>query len=441
MDAANPSHALALVLVDELARGGVTDAVLAPGSRSTALAMALNDEPRIRLHVEIDERSADFLALGIARASLRPAPVVVTSGSAVANLHPAVVEADTGAVPLLLLTADRPPELRHTGANQAIEQVGLFARAPRWQVDLGVPEDRADSNAFWRSSICRALAACIGDGQAPAGPVHVNLPFREPTVPVTDDGRSRAAGPFGAPLDGRADRGPWVRTTVAPRRLEDEELRGLAGRLLATERGLIVAGATPPLASTADAAGAVHDLARATGWPVLAEPTSGLRTDASTVIAHAPLLAGHPDLARELTPDLVPGSDGRGCPGTWPACWAPRCRSCSSVPTAPGTTRTAPWVSASWPTCTPPSPPWRSTSVCRRTRTTPTAGVTSTAGPVRRSTASSSVTGSLRSRGSPVTSSRGCPRTPPWWWPPRCRSVTWTASPGHDRMCASSRSE
>ncbi len=305
MDAANPSHALALVLVDELARGGVTDAVLAPGSRSTALAMALHDEPRIRLHVEIDERSAAFLALGIARASLRPAPVVVTSGSAVANLHPAVVEADTGAVPLLLLTADRPPELRHTGANQAIEQVGLFARAPRWQVDLGVPEDRADSNAFWRSSICRALAACIGDGQAPAGPVHVNLPFREPTVPVTDDGRSRVAGRFGAGLDGRADRGPWVRTTVARRRLEDEELRGLAGRLLATERGLIVAGATTPLAGTADAAGAVHDLARATGWPVLAEPTSGLRTDASTVIAHAPLLAGHPDLARELTPDLV----------------------------------------------------------------------------------------------------------------------------------------
>jgi 2-succinyl-5-enolpyruvyl-6-hydroxy-3-cyclohexene-1-carboxylate synthase len=168
-----------------------------------------------------------------------------------------------------------------------------------------VAEDRADSNAFWRSSVCRAVAASVGDGQAPAGPVHVNLPFHEPTVPVTDDGRSRAAGPVAAALDGRADRGPWVRTTVAPRRLEDEELRGLAGRLLATERGLIVAGATTPLARTAEAAGAVHDLARATGWPVLAEPTSGLRTDPSTVIAHAPLLAGHPELTRALTPDLV----------------------------------------------------------------------------------------------------------------------------------------
>lgn len=305
MDAANPAHALALVLVDELARCGVTDAVLAPGSRSTALAMALHDDPRLRLHVEIDERSAGFLALGLARATHRPVPVVVTSGSAVANLHPAVVEADTGRVPLLLLTADRPPELRHTGANQAIDQFGLFGRAPRWQVDLGVPEDRDGSNALWRSSVCRAVAASLGDGLAPAGPVQVNLPFREPTVPLTDDGRSRAAGPFAAGLQGRSDRGPWVRTTVAPRRLEDEELRGLAGRLLATERGLLVAGAATPLDGTAAAAEVVHELARATGWPVLAEPTSGVRTDPWTVVAHAPLLLGHPDLARELTPDLV----------------------------------------------------------------------------------------------------------------------------------------
>lgn len=305
MHAANPAHALALVLVDELARGGVTDAVLAPGSRSTALALALHEEPRVRLHVEIDERAAGFLALGLARATGRPAPVVVTSGSAVANLHPAVIEADTGLVPLVLLTADRPPELRQTGANQAIDQAGLFGPAVRWQADLGVPEDRADSNALWRASVCRALAASVGDGQAPAGPVHLNLPFREPTVPLVDDGRSRAPGPFTSVLAGRADRGPWTRTTVAPRRLEDEELRGLAGRLLATERGLIVAGAATPLAGTAAAATVAHELARATGWPVLAEPTSGLRTDPGTVVAHAPLLAGHPALARELTPDLV----------------------------------------------------------------------------------------------------------------------------------------
>ena len=305
MDATNPSHALALVLVDELARGGISDAVLAPGSRSTALAMAFHDDPRIRLHVEIDERSAAFLALGIARATGRPAPVVVTSGSAVANLHPAVIEADTGHVPLLLLTADRPPELRHTGANQAIDQVGIFGRSTRWQVDLGVPEDREGANALWRSSTCRAIAAALGDGQAPAGPVQVDLPFREPTVPLTDDGRSAVAGPYAAALEGRPGQAPWARTTLAPRRMEDEELRGLAGRLLATERGLVVVGATTPMSGVARAAGAIHDLARATGWPVLAEPSSGVRTDPCTVLTHASLLLSHPQVARWGTPDLV----------------------------------------------------------------------------------------------------------------------------------------
>lgn len=305
MDAANPSHALALVLVDELARGGVTDAVLAPGSRSTALAMAFHDDPRIRLHVEIDERSAAFLALGIARVTGRPAPVVVTSGSAVANLHPAVVESDTGHVPLLLLTADRPPELRHTGANQAIEQAGLFARSTRWQVDLGVPEDREGANALWRSSACRAIAAALGDGQAPAGPVQVDLPFREPTVPLVDDGRSTVPGPYAASLEGRPGQAPWSRTTLAPRRMEDEELRGLVGRLLATERGLLVVGATTPMSGVTGAAGAIHDLARATGWPVFAEPSSGVRTDPATVLTHAPLLLSHPHVARWGTPDLV----------------------------------------------------------------------------------------------------------------------------------------
>lgn len=305
MDAANPSHALAVVLVDELARAGITEAVLAPGSRSTALALAFHDDPRIRLHVEIDERSAAFLALGIARATGRPAPVVVTSGSAVANLHPAVVEADTGQVPLLLLTADRPPELRHTGANQAIDQAGLFARSVRWQVDLGVPEDRDGASVLWRSSACRAVAAAVGDGQAPAGPVQVDLPFREPTVPLADDGRAPVSGPYTASLEGRPGQAPWTRTTVAPRRLQDEELRGLAGRLLATERGLVVVGATTPMSGVAATAGAIHDLARATGWPVVAEPSSGVRTDPTTVLTHAPLLLAHPHVARWGTPDLV----------------------------------------------------------------------------------------------------------------------------------------
>jgi 2-succinyl-5-enolpyruvyl-6-hydroxy-3-cyclohexene-1-carboxylate synthase len=296
VQAQNPSHALALVVVDELARCGVTDAVLAPGSRSAALAMALHDDPRIRLHVEIDERSAAFLAIGLARASGRPAPVVVTSGSAVANLHPAVVEADTGRVPLLLLTADRPPELRHTGANQAIDQVGLFGRALRWSVDVGVAEDRPGSVAYWRSTVSRAVADSLGVSR-PAGPVQVDLPFREPTVPLSDDGRSSAA-PFGQPLDGRSDQRPWLTVDRAPRHVPAAELRDLAGRIAATERGLIVLG------QTTARPGPILDLARSAGWPVIAEPTSGARTG-ELVIGTAHHLLAHPGFARAHRPDLV----------------------------------------------------------------------------------------------------------------------------------------
>lgn len=293
--AENPSHALALVLVDELARCGVSDAVLAPGSRSAALAMALHDDPRIRLHVEVDERSAGFLAVGLARGSGRPAAVVVTSGSAVANLHPAVVEADTGDVPLLLLTADRPPELRGTGANQAIDQLHLFGRSVRWFHELGAPEDRPGAVAHWRSAVARAVGAAVGLG-APPGPVHVNLAFREPTVPASDDGRASAA-PFSHPLDGRSGRRPWVAVTRAPRQLPDHVAADLAGRLLATERGLVVVG------QTTAPAGPIAALARAAGYPLIAEPSSGARLPGA--IGHAHHLLGHPAFARAHRPDLV----------------------------------------------------------------------------------------------------------------------------------------
>jgi 2-succinyl-5-enolpyruvyl-6-hydroxy-3-cyclohexene-1-carboxylate synthase len=293
--AGNPSHALALVVVDELARCGVTDAVLAPGSRSAALAMALHDDPRVRLHVEVDERSAGFLAVGLARGSGRPAAVVVTSGSAVANLHPAVVEADTGGVPLLLLTADRPPELRDTGANQAIDQLHLFGRAVRWFHELGAPEDRPGAVAHWRSAVARAVAEARGV-RAAAGPVHVNLAFREPTVPAADDGRSVVA-PFTGDLAGRPDRRPWVAVERAPRHVPDADLADLAGRLLATERGLVVVG------QTTAAAGPILDLARAAGYPVVAEPPSNARLPGA--LAHTHHLAGHPAFAAAHRPEIV----------------------------------------------------------------------------------------------------------------------------------------
>ncbi|WP_052664453.1 2-succinyl-5-enolpyruvyl-6-hydroxy-3-cyclohexene-1-carboxylic-acid synthase [Nitriliruptor alkaliphilus] len=295
MQAQNPSHALALVLVDELARCGVTDAVLAPGSRSAALAMALHDDPRLRLHVQVDERSAGFLAVGLGRATGRPAAVVVTSGSAVANLHPAVVEAHTGAVPLLLLTADRPPELRGTGANQAIDQLHLFGRSVRWFHEAGAADDHPGAVAHWRSMAARAVGEALGLA-GPAGPVHLNLPFREPTVPASDDGRTRAE-PFSASLDGRPERRPWVSITRTPRHAAPGELAVLAGRLVATERGLIVVG------QTTAPAGPIHALSRATGYPVIAEPPSGARLPGA--LAHAHHLLGHAGFARAHRPDLV----------------------------------------------------------------------------------------------------------------------------------------
>jgi 2-succinyl-5-enolpyruvyl-6-hydroxy-3-cyclohexene-1-carboxylate synthase len=217
----HPSTALARVLVDELVRGGVREAVLSPGSRSAPLAFALADAEvagRLRLHVRIDERSAAFLALGLAKASGRPVPVVTTSGTATANLHPAVLEADLSGVPLLLLTADRPPELRGTGANQTVDQLGLYGSAVRLFVELGTPGTRVGDVAAWRSRTCRVLAAALGELGTPPGPVHVNLGLREPLVP---DG----ADDWAEPLDGRPAGAPWTaRVAAAPAPAPQDDL-------------------------------------------------------------------------------------------------------------------------------------------------------------------------------------------------------------------------
>lgn len=295
--AANPSHALAVVLVDELVRAGVTDAVVAPGSRSTALAMALHADDRMRLHVQIDERSAGFLAVGLARATGDPAVVVTTSGGATVNLHPAVVEADTAGVPLLLVTADRPPELRDTGANQTIDQLKLYGDAVRWFCELGVPEDVPGIVATWRSTACRAVAEARGLA-GPAGPVHCNVAFREPTVPATDDGRAAAPRPFDQPLDGRPDGAPWTRVAPAPRVPDEVEVTAMADRLSTVERGLLVVG--HPAVDGA----AVDRLATTLGWPIVAEPGSGAR-HGPHVVAHAGPLLGAPGFAGAHAPDLV----------------------------------------------------------------------------------------------------------------------------------------
>ncbi len=242
--------------------------MLAPGSRSAPLALALHADARLRLHVRIDERSASFVALGLGRVTGRPAVLVCTSGTAAANLHPAVLEASEAGVPLLVLTADRPPELRGTGANQTVDQVKLYGAAVRWFAEVGVPEDRPGMAAYWRSLGCRAWAA------ASTGPVHLNLAFREPLLPDGDPSWSE-------PLAGRADGRPWTVVEPAGRTAVPADL---VARIAGTERGLVVAGA-----GGGDPAG-VRALAERAGWPLLAEPVSSARGGPNAISTYAGLL-------------------------------------------------------------------------------------------------------------------------------------------------------
>jgi 2-succinyl-5-enolpyruvyl-6-hydroxy-3-cyclohexene-1-carboxylate synthase len=286
----NPATALARVLVDELVRGGVTDAVLAPGSRSAPVSLALFEAERagrLALHVRIDERTAGFLALGLAKASGTPVPVLTTSGTATAHLHAAVLEADAAGVPLLALTADRPPELRDTGANQTIAQPGLYGGAVRAAVDVGVPEAgrEAAQNRYWRSLVAKALLVARGALSGHPGPVHLNLPLREPLLPdeppPAELGGPWAGRPGGAPWTAAGPRTPPAAPGTDPRR-----------------RTLVVVGDAPPPLGRAAA-----EAAEAQGWPVVAEPSSGAWTDGA--VRGGALLLGVPGWLAAHRPERV----------------------------------------------------------------------------------------------------------------------------------------
>jgi 2-succinyl-5-enolpyruvyl-6-hydroxy-3-cyclohexene-1-carboxylate synthase len=276
--------AFARAVVDEWARAGVTDACVAPGSRSTPLALALADDARIRVHVHLDERSASFFALGVATVTGRAAVVVCTSGTAAANLHPAVLEADHGRVPLVVCTADRPFELRDTGAGQTVDQVGLYGGAVRWSVDVEAPHDAPpELTRAWRAVAARAVAEASGPRP---GPVHVNVAFREPLVPT------------GAPLvdvPARPDGAPWTRVA---RGREQPDVDGLASRLASVERGVVVAG----WGAGVDAR-ELDRLAGALRWPVLADPISNGRSGAHAVSTYEALVRA--GFAGEHAPDVV----------------------------------------------------------------------------------------------------------------------------------------
>ena len=258
--------------IDELARAGVEHVCLAPGSRSTPLVMACAREARIRMWVHLDERCAGFFALGLGKTTRCPAAVITTSGTAAANLFPAVIEASQAGVPLLVLTADRPPKLRGTDANQTIDQSHLYGSFVRESLDAGEPS--AGDLRGVRVLACGAVAAT---GGVDPGPVHVNFPLDKPLEPVELSAEQaaslRSADPVG--VDGHADGAPIVPVVeqwgVAP--IEDE-VRAVTAALAGGSRGLIVAG---PVSDPETVGPAIGNLARATGFPVLGDPLSGVR--------------------------------------------------------------------------------------------------------------------------------------------------------------------
>lgn len=300
MDRTNRNTALSSAFAEELARCGVRHAVLSPGSRSTPMALALWREAAIETTVIVDERAAAFFALGAAQASGAPVALLCTSGTAAANYHPAVCEADHSAVPLLVLTADRPPELRGIGAGQAIDQLKLYGSSVRWFCEVGTHEADDDGLFHYRSTACRAFAAARGEPRP--GPVHLNLPFREPLAPLAAEGEVTATDSLA--LNGRDNDRPL--TAVTPIDTEPSQflLDEVAGHIAEADIGVIVAGRQldPELREP------LAHLARVAGFPILAEPTSQLRCghhDRSYVVTAYDLLLRDERFRETASPDLV----------------------------------------------------------------------------------------------------------------------------------------
>ncbi len=279
--------------------GGLRLAVVSPGSRSTPLAVALWRQPEIEVSVIVDERSAAFFALGAAQASGEPAALLCTSGTALANYHPAVCEADESGIPLVVLSADRPPELRGIGAGQTIDQVKTFGSSVRWFCEVGIHAADDDGLLHYRSVACRALAAARGEVRP--GPVHLNLPWREPLAPLPVEGAVTATDPLA--LEGREGR-PLTAVTQVDLEPSVFLLDEMAGHIGDAISGAIVAGRQldPELREP------LAHLARVSGFPILADPASQLRCgphDRSHVVAAYDLLLRDEHFARSVVPELV----------------------------------------------------------------------------------------------------------------------------------------
>lgn len=301
MTAPNRGTLWARAVAEELARHGLRHVAVGSGSRSAPLVEAFTRDARFEVHPHVDERSAAFFALGIGAATGSAAAVVTTSGTAAANLFPAVIESSQSDVPLLVLTADRPARLRAFDANQTIEQPGLYGGYPRAAFDLPVPTGSAADLTLLRAACARAWAWTLA---APAGPVHVNLQFEKPLEPTpvegdVEEGVGGAPGLGGAREDGRPHTGVW-----SPAAVSEGALAALAERVAAADRPVVACG---PTHDPARGAAAVA-LARALAAPLLADPLSGGRFAPGapgTTIARADAVLGREDARAALAPDLV----------------------------------------------------------------------------------------------------------------------------------------
>jgi 2-succinyl-5-enolpyruvyl-6-hydroxy-3-cyclohexene-1-carboxylate synthase len=283
------SYLLLRALCDEFGRCGMQHACTSPGSRNAPIIVSLVREPKLQCWSHLDERCAGFFAVGAAKASGRPVALTCTSGTAAANLAPAVIEAFQAGIPLIVLTADRPSELREVGAGQAIDQLKLYGDAVKWFFEVAPPDASVAALRWIRQLACRAYWTAL---EGRPGPVHLNLPLREPLVldgPLPDD-----------PLPGRADGAPWVQLS-ARARVPRSSPRSVP------ERGVIVAGRLEH--ARADGRGkrvadAAVRLAQRAGWPMLADPLSGAR-HAGNAIATYDLLLRDLGFGELVAPQLV----------------------------------------------------------------------------------------------------------------------------------------
>ncbi len=274
---ANRNTLYSQTLVDELARSGLEHVVIAPGSRNTPLVLAFAEHPRVQVWSVLDERSAAFTALGLALATDKPVAMLCTSGSAAANFFPALVEAKQSRVPLIVLTADRPGELRHSGANQTIDQLKLFGDYALWSVDLLLPEADMPAEAFrsLRTTANRAYAVANG---LPKGVVHLNVPFRKPLEPTPVPSDRTTPPEDAAPRPLNAPAATIAYGTLA---LNTMQLDLIANLIDTYERGIIVCGPNTP----AHACASIARLSVQTRYPLFADVASGLRFGRGEVIA------------------------------------------------------------------------------------------------------------------------------------------------------------